>query len=87
MDRSMRLVSAAFVLVLLLVATETGPTAVEGRDAKKVEQKKRTCDSQSQKFKGMCFLTSSCVKSCKSEGFTGGQCRGFRRKCFCSKNC
>ncbi|CAL8995309.1 unnamed protein product [Prunus brigantina] len=87
MDRSIRLVSAAFVLVLLLVATEMGPMAVEGRDAKKVEPNKRTCDSQSQKFKGMCFLTSSCVQSCKSEGFTGGQCRGFRRRCFCSKNC
>ncbi|CAL8098022.1 unnamed protein product [Prunus armeniaca] len=87
MERSMRLVSAALVLALLLVATEMGPMAVEGRSAKKVGPKKRTCESQSQKFKGICFLTSNCATSCKTEGFNGGQCRGFRRRCFCSKAC
>ncbi|PQP95384.1 defensin-like protein 1 [Prunus yedoensis var. nudiflora] len=87
MDRSMRLVSAALVLALLLVATEMGPMAAEGRIAKVVESKKRTCESQSKKFKGICFLTSYCATSCETEGFNGGQCRGFRRTCFCSKAC
>ncbi|KAL5554124.1 hypothetical protein UlMin_041525 [Ulmus minor] len=77
MERSMRLVSTALVLLLLLVATEMGPNVAEAR----------TCESQSHKFKGACVQASNCANVCHTEGFQGGQCRGFRRRCFCTKHC
>nr|BAH29762.1 defensin-like cystein-rich peptide [Torenia fournieri] len=45
------------------------------------------CRSPSQKFKGPCFSDSNCQSVCEGEGFTGGECEGFRRRCFCSKPC
>nr|QLH55377.1 defensin 3 [Allium sativum]QLH55380.1 defensin 3 [Allium sativum] len=47
----------------------------------------RTCLSQSQKYKGPCLRRSNCANVCRTEGFPGGECRGFRRRCFCAKNC
>nr|7C2P_A Chain A, Plant defensing Egk [Elaeis guineensis]7C2P_B Chain B, Plant defensing Egk [Elaeis guineensis]7C2P_C Chain C, Plant defensing Egk [Elaeis guineensis]7C2P_D Chain D, Plant defensing Egk [Elaeis guineensis] len=47
----------------------------------------RTCESQSHKFKGPCLRASNCANVCKTEGFHGGKCRGFRRRCFCTKHC
>ncbi|XP_015895971.1 defensin Ec-AMP-D1-like [Ziziphus jujuba] len=77
MGRStLRLFSTVF-LVLLLVAIEMGPRVAEGR----------TCESQSHKFKGVCVSKSNCAGICKTEGFHGGHCRGFRRRCFCTKPC
>ncbi|XP_017180232.2 defensin Ec-AMP-D2-like [Malus domestica] len=78
MERSMRLFSTAFVFVLLLVATGMmGPMLAEGR----------TCESHSRKYKGTCLGKSNCASVCQTEGFHGGHCRGFRRRCFCTKHC
>ncbi|WMV23077.1 hypothetical protein MTR67_016462, partial [Solanum verrucosum] len=47
----------------------------------------RTCESQSHKYKGPCVRKSNCANVCQTEGFTGGHCRGVRRRCFCTKHC
>ncbi|EEF48338.1 defensin Ec-AMP-D2 [Ricinus communis] len=77
MKHPMRLFSTVFLLLLLLVATEMGAKVAEAR----------TCESQSHKFKGTCLSTTNCANICKTEGFHGGRCRGFRRRCFCTKHC
>ncbi|CAM0907164.1 unnamed protein product [Alopecurus aequalis] len=76
MDVSRKLLTAALLLVLLLAATEE-VVVVEAR----------TCESQSHKFKGPCVRKSNCASVCKTEGFSGGHCRGFRRRCFCKARC
>ncbi|KAF7809562.1 Defensin-like protein [Senna tora] len=78
MARSLPLFSTIFVLLLLLVATEIGPNMVA---------EARTCESQSHRFKGACVSGSNCAAVCQTEGFPGGHCRGFRRRCFCTKHC
>ncbi|WOH13228.1 hypothetical protein DCAR_0832737 [Daucus carota subsp. sativus] len=75
MALSLRLFSALFMAVMLLMANGMG--IAEGR----------TCESQSHKFKGTCVSRSNCANVCKNEGFPGGHCRGFRRRCFCIKHC
>ncbi|KAL1226397.1 Defensin-like protein 5 [Cardamine amara subsp. amara] len=65
------------LLFMLLVATGMGPVTVEAR----------TCQSSSQLFSGPCLSTSNCANVCHNEGFTDGDCRGFRRRCFCNKPC
>ncbi|XP_028951513.1 defensin Ec-AMP-D2-like [Malus sylvestris] len=75
MERSMRLFPTVFVFLLLLVAT--GTMVAEGR----------TCESQSNRFKGSCVSKSNCAAVCQTEGFPGGNCRGLRRRCFCTKHC
>ncbi|KAL3508243.1 hypothetical protein ACH5RR_027644 [Cinchona calisaya] len=47
----------------------------------------RTCESQSHHFKGACVSNHNCGLVCKNEGFTDGWCRGFRRRCFCTRRC
>ncbi|KAK9175107.1 hypothetical protein WN944_027113 [Citrus x changshan-huyou] len=47
----------------------------------------RICESQSHRFKGPCVSKSNCAAVCQTEGFHGGHCRGFRRRCFCTKRC
>ncbi|RAL48085.1 hypothetical protein DM860_017876 [Cuscuta australis] len=47
----------------------------------------RTCESKSQKFKGPCVSDHNCASVCHTERFHGGHCRGFRRRCFCTKPC
>ncbi|PHT73906.1 Defensin J1-2 [Capsicum annuum] len=42
----------------------------------------RTCESQSHRFKGLCFSKSNCGSVCHTEGFNG-----FRRRCFCTRHC
>ncbi|KAH9686995.1 Knot1 domain-containing protein [Citrus sinensis] len=76
MERSVRLFSTV-LLVLLLLASEMGPRAAEAR----------ICESQSHRFKGPCVSKSNCAAVCQTEGFHGGHCRGFRRRCFCTKRC
>ncbi|XP_048428881.1 defensin-like protein 1 [Pyrus x bretschneideri] len=87
MERSMRLVLASFVLVLLLVATEMGTMDVEARSKSSKVVEERTCEAASGKFKGLCFSSNNCKHTCKREQFTGGKCRGFRRRCMCNKKC
>ncbi|TVU48511.1 hypothetical protein EJB05_08149 [Eragrostis curvula] len=78
MELSRKLFSALFVVLLLLVATEVGPVMVA---------EARTCESQSHKYKGPCVRKANCANVCRTEGFSGGHCRGFRRRCFCTKHC
>ncbi|KAK0574277.1 hypothetical protein LWI29_020907 [Acer saccharum] len=80
MERSVRLFST--VLLLLLVLLSPGEM---GQNEMVAEA--RTCESQSHKFKGTCLSKSNCAHVCKTEGFPGGHCRGFRRRCFCTKKC
>ncbi|KAB2623936.1 defensin-like protein 1 [Pyrus ussuriensis x Pyrus communis] len=86
MEHSMRLVSAAFVLVLLFAATD-GTNGVEARSNSGKVAKERTCEAASGKFKGLCFSSTNCKNTCKMEKFTGGECQGFRRRCMCNKKC
>ncbi|CAN6727964.1 unnamed protein product [Malus baccata var. baccata] len=69
------LIPTAFVFLLLLVAT--GTMVAEGR----------TCESQSNPFKGTCVSKSNCVVVCQIEGFPGGQCCGLCRRFFCTRHC
>ncbi|GAB4858635.1 hypothetical protein Ancab_010108, partial [Ancistrocladus abbreviatus] len=77
MEKSLRLISAALLLVLLVTATGLGPQAAEAR----------TCESQSHNFKGLCLSDSNCANVCQTEGFPSGHCRGFRHRCFCTRPC
>ncbi|KAL6189737.1 PREDICTED: defensin Ec-AMP-D2-like [Fragaria vesca subsp. vesca] len=79
MESFMRMFSAVFVALLLLVATGMGPNAMVAEA--------RTCETLSHKFKGTCLRESNCASVCQTEGFTGGDCRGLRRRCFCTKHC
>ncbi|KAM3702835.1 hypothetical protein ACB098_04G053200 [Castanea mollissima] len=47
----------------------------------------RLCESKSHKFHGACLSHHNCAMVCRNEGFFGGKCRGFRRRCFCTRNC
>ncbi|KAH7653551.1 Scorpion toxin-like protein [Dioscorea alata] len=74
---SPRVISITILLFLFLMISSGTVMVVEGR----------TCESQSHKFKGTCLRESNCANVCKTEGFHGGKCRGFRRRCFCTKHC
>ncbi|XP_027173696.1 defensin-like protein [Coffea eugenioides] len=78
MTYSMRLFATAFLLLMLFMSTEMDPVRVA---------EARTCESQSHRFKGTCVRKSNCAAVCQTEGFPGGECRGVRRRCFCSKPC
>ncbi|XP_076905007.1 defensin SD2 [Bidens hawaiensis] len=74
----MKLFAALLLVVMVLTANELGaPMMVEAR----------SCESQSHKFKGTCLSGTNCGNVCQSEGFPNGRCRGFRRRCFCTKPC
>uniref|UniRef100_J3LVV8 Knottins-like domain-containing protein n=1 Tax=Oryza brachyantha TaxID=4533 RepID=J3LVV8_ORYBR len=75
MESSRKFFPAIAVLLLLIVATQLAPT--EARD----------CETASSKFTGMCVIAANCEHLCKAEGFLGGACRGFRRRCMCSTMC
>ncbi|XP_022158825.1 defensin-like protein 1 [Momordica charantia] len=47
----------------------------------------RVCKSQSHHFHGACFSDHNCAQVCRTEGFSGGDCNGFRRRCFCTRLC
>ncbi|XP_014492267.1 defensin-like protein 1 [Vigna radiata var. radiata] len=73
----MRKSCAIFFLLLLLVFASQVVVQTEGR----------VCESQSHGFKGPCNGDHNCALVCRNEGFSGGNCRGFRRRCFCTKIC
>ncbi|XP_074556862.1 defensin Ec-AMP-D2-like [Curcuma longa] len=77
MEGSRRLLPAILLLFLLLTSSGIGMKEAEAR----------ICESASHKFKGLCIRASNCANVCKTEGFHGGRCRGFRRRCFCTKHC
>ncbi|XP_002263380.3 defensin-like protein 1 [Vitis vinifera] len=62
-----------FLLLLLLMASQ--------------ETEARLCESQSHWFRGVCVSNHNCAVVCRNEHFVGGRCRGFRRRCFCTRNC
>ncbi|XP_022868440.1 defensin-like protein 1 isoform X2 [Olea europaea var. sylvestris] len=66
----------SFILMLLLLFS-SGILRAEGR----------LCESQSHLFKGSCLSDKNCRHVCANEGFPGGRCRGFRRRCFCTRPC
>ncbi|XWS75408.1 hypothetical protein CRYUN_Cryun01aG0084700 [Craigia yunnanensis] len=47
----------------------------------------RLCESKSHAFKGACLSDHNCGMLCRNEGFSGGKCRGFRHRCFCTRRC
>ncbi|KAK9074134.1 hypothetical protein SSX86_006731 [Deinandra increscens subsp. villosa] len=47
----------------------------------------RVCHSQSHKYQGPCLRDHNCALVCRNEGFSGGDCKGFRRRCFCTRLC
>ncbi|KAI5679153.1 hypothetical protein M9H77_10103 [Catharanthus roseus] len=47
----------------------------------------RMCESQSHGYKGPCLRDHNCALVCRTEGFSGGICQGFRRRCFCTRRC
>ncbi|KAI4343514.1 hypothetical protein L6164_010854 [Bauhinia variegata] len=66
-----------FVLLLIALATQEVVVQTEGR----------MCQSQSHMFKGPCVHDHNCALVCRNEAFSGGRCRGFRRRCFCTRLC
>ncbi|KAL5546549.1 hypothetical protein UlMin_006236 [Ulmus minor] len=65
-----------FLLFILLASQEM----IVGSEA-------RVCESKSHHFKGACAGNHNCAIVCRNEGFSGGNCRGFRRRCFCTRLC
>ncbi|XP_050206644.1 defensin-like protein 1 [Mercurialis annua] len=47
----------------------------------------RVCESPSHYFKGPCARDHNCAMVCRNEAFSGGRCKGFRRRCLCTKLC
>nr|WGC54890.1 plant defensin protein PDF2.1 [Gerbera hybrid cultivar] len=68
----------ALFLTLLLIFASQG--MIPGAEA-------RMCQSQSHGYRGACFHDHNCALVCRNEGFSGGRCRGFRRRCFCTRLC
>ncbi|KAL3812380.1 hypothetical protein ACJIZ3_013648 [Penstemon smallii] len=65
-----------FLVLLLLLVTEIGPTVGWSY-----------CETVSKNFKGYCFFSSSCAKVCYGEGgnFDGGHCGLWN--CMCYHRC
>ncbi|TYI95879.1 hypothetical protein E1A91_D01G029900v1 [Gossypium mustelinum] len=78
MEQFSRSISAVVLLMLVLLATEMGPVAADGD---------KICESPSNAFKGLCLRDDNCDIVCKTEGFPNGDCKGFLRKCVCTKPC
>nr|GMC68171.1 defensin-like protein 1 [Ipomoea batatas] len=66
-----------FFLLIILLASHVENGGVEGR----------VCISQSHHYKGPCLRDHNCAMVCRTEGFSGGDCVGFRRRCFCTRGC
>ncbi|KAL5053192.1 hypothetical protein RYX36_033874 [Vicia faba] len=66
--------SFTFMLFLLLVADVSVKTseALLGR-----------CKVKSNRFNGPCLTDTHCSTVCRGEGYKGGDCHGFRRRCMC----
>ncbi|KAK6122279.1 hypothetical protein DH2020_043980 [Rehmannia glutinosa] len=74
MGSFLRLFATAFLMVVLIFSNGIVAEA-------------RTCESKSHRFKGICVRKSNCAAVCQTEGFHSGHCRGFRRRCYCTKHC
>ncbi|XP_060172007.1 defensin-like protein P322 [Lycium barbarum] len=78
MAHSMRFFASVLLLAMLVMATEMGPIRIA---------EARHCESKSHRFKGVCVSEKNCASVCETEGFSGGDCRGLRRRCFCTRPC
>ncbi|PIN07347.1 hypothetical protein CDL12_20085 [Handroanthus impetiginosus] len=76
MEKIGRITTSTLVFLLLFLASREAIT-VEGRN----------CESQSHGFKGQCWSDHNCGLVCRNEGFQDGRCRGFRKRCFCTRPC
>ncbi|KAK6150861.1 hypothetical protein DH2020_015793 [Rehmannia glutinosa] len=65
-----------FLLLLVLLSQVTIPQA-----------EARVCESKSHGYKGPCLHHHNCALVCRNEGFSGGKCVGWRKRCFCTKFC
>ncbi|KAH6790391.1 low-molecular-weight cysteine-rich 69 [Perilla frutescens var. frutescens] len=74
MGSFLRLFATAFLMLMLVFSTGLVAEA-------------RTCETKSHRFKGICVRKANCAAVCQTEGFHGGHCRGFRRRCYCTKHC
>ncbi|TVU07343.1 hypothetical protein EJB05_47394 [Eragrostis curvula] len=76
MESSRKFFAAVVVLVLVVVATEV--TLVHAR----------VCETKSTEYKGFCLRDhDNCATICQAEGFSSGECSGWKRDCMCSKPC
>ncbi|TMW82412.1 hypothetical protein EJD97_006010 [Solanum chilense] len=78
MTHFMSFFSTVLFLTIFVMTTEFGPMGI-------VEA--RICETPSQSYAGLCLSDLKCASACETEGFTGGNCHGFRRRCFCTKQC
>ncbi|XP_047319219.1 defensin Ec-AMP-D1-like [Impatiens glandulifera] len=67
-----------FFFLLIVIASQDG--VIKQAEA-------RDCESQSHGYKGTCLRDSNCCIVCRQEGFSGGKCVGFRKRCFCTRKC
>ncbi|KAH6830933.1 low-molecular-weight cysteine-rich 69 [Perilla frutescens var. hirtella] len=74
MGSFLRLFATVFLMLMLVFSTGLVAEA-------------RTCETKSHRFKGICVRKANCAAVCQTEGFHGGHCRGFRRRCYCTKHC
>ncbi|XP_066348935.1 defensin Ec-AMP-D1-like [Miscanthus floridulus] len=74
MESSRKMQPVVILLLLLIVATDM---AVQARE----------CEKNSERFVGICTNDENCATVCRSEGFMGGRCSTFRRRCICIKPC
>ncbi|KAL2325106.1 hypothetical protein Fmac_024164 [Flemingia macrophylla] len=66
-----------FFLLFLVLAADV---AVKKGEAKE-------CLVRRHGFQGRCLIDRQCAHVCRSDGFSGGECRGPLRKCFCFRTC
>ncbi|TVU31869.1 hypothetical protein EJB05_23573, partial [Eragrostis curvula] len=78
MEPSREKLSAAVVLLLLVLAADMGTQVQAGE-----------CLSRSIRFRGLCFSSNRCADVCRQEGngYSGGSCRGINLRCFCITPC
>ncbi|KAL4366829.1 hypothetical protein GQ457_05G016600 [Hibiscus cannabinus] len=79
MERFFRYVSTAFLLLVILLATELGPVVVV---------KGKSCEFPSSMPDNWCLISGPCNVLCQDNEFDGGECQGFLfGRCICTKEC
>ncbi|KAL9668143.1 hypothetical protein QQ045_002518 [Rhodiola kirilowii] len=73
-----------FFFLLLIFLGASQEKSVMMAEAK---PRQRVCQSASHGYHGPCLRNHNCALVCRNEGFSGGECNGFRRRCFCTKLC
>ncbi|CAM8983483.1 unnamed protein product [Rhodiola kirilowii] len=72
-----------FLLLIFLGASQEKSVMM----AEAAKPRQRVCQSASHGYHGPCLRNHNCALVCRNEGFSGGECNGFRRRCFCTKLC